>query len=1059
MQSQGFFNTPGNSRSILRRLLPSALRCGVLLLPIALNGCAWQEDSGAETSQRVTLPVSSALRKVVAYLDGLKIRYTVTLEGSGEKRSNEFTNVILTDDSVSGDLTISNLPVGTHQFLLQYIVVKDGVEIVIAEISTTFKVNAGKNQLNLFDDPNPRSLLSYPDDDNDGRNNLEELKFTWNPRAANPGQPQNVTAEALDGSVTLHWDAVPGAESYAVYMATTPGVSATNYQDADISDGMRHAVTGGTSFTHDSNLNNGVTYYFVVTAVDTAAGESLESATVTATPVAATVPAAPDHVTISARDASAVLTWDPVAGATSYSVYYAADASLNQSNWSQIGGIRITGVASPYTQANLTNGTAYSFFVSASNAKGESAASTVVQVTPVSGKPVDPITMNPDYLTANRRSAVTTGNVLLNDIDNEAQSTLSITAWTKPSAGDIAYNGDGTFTYSPRINMPSGQDSFRYTVVNTAGHTASADVQITIDPSWSMDTPHFGTDWGYLQVEYADSQKFVTRFLRNGGQASMATLDFTSGWSDFVTGTNPRTLFRLANGDLRYIYYQEPFEVVSYDYLPATNALSSTSSLYGPVAGTLFTYSVDSRRQSGGNNAIVTWQYVTSDGTTDTFHLWSRWYDGQKKSWSPPVILTTATAPHFANYPQNRQLNLYYTQAQPIAIVQATSSYTSLRFDPVSNSWSPLKDVIVDATNRTLYTYDDGAGNILAVSQLSDTVNNKLDMYANVYLASAGNWQGEKKISQDNTLRPYNVNMYQTEVIKVGNGNFDIIWESVETDYARNYWTNHYNAAGNSWLTTPFIVNDGHVKPQYVVDTQGNITLYWSQLNSAGSNYDLFARHLNAGVWQAQLTLESTDFDATAILSSARVDAGGNVHLLFKQNNGKAEDVKYKQFNRAGGGGWLPEVVLQSSAQPVVALQLYDFGGSQLQAVWNRDFGAGGQKSFSIYHAALSRQGAADAITNPVTGIPGDVYRINLYQDKAANLYLFWQLLNMPQLGFLKYDAANAQWPGKPLNLAPAVDAQTSIEATIYQQDNHFLMGINLHDMSLNTTTYTIDYR
>lgn len=98
-----------------------------------------------------------------------------------------------------------------------------------------------------------------------------------------PAAPQNVAATPGDGQVTLTWGAVQGATSYNIYMATQSGVTKANWQTKP--GGMRHTGITGTSYTH-TGLQNGTTYYFVVTAVNSA-GESAESAEVSATPQAA----------------------------------------------------------------------------------------------------------------------------------------------------------------------------------------------------------------------------------------------------------------------------------------------------------------------------------------------------------------------------------------------------------------------------------------------------------------------------------------------------------------------------------------------------------------------------------------------------------------------------------------------------------------------------------------------------------------------------------------------------------------------------------------------------
>lgn len=91
--------------------------------------------------------------------------------------------------------------------------------------------------------------------------------------------PTGVTAIAGKGQVTIGWNAVTGVSAYNIYMATQSGVTKSNY--TTLAGGMTH--TGVTSPYAHTGLTNGTTYYFVVTAVESA-GESAASAEVSATP-------------------------------------------------------------------------------------------------------------------------------------------------------------------------------------------------------------------------------------------------------------------------------------------------------------------------------------------------------------------------------------------------------------------------------------------------------------------------------------------------------------------------------------------------------------------------------------------------------------------------------------------------------------------------------------------------------------------------------------------------------------------------------------------------------
>lgn len=90
--------------------------------------------------------------------------------------------------------------------------------------------------------------------------------------------PTGVAATPGDGQVTISWNAVSGATSYNLYMASVSGVTKSNY--STLADGMKHA-NAMSPYTH-TGLTNGTTYYYVVTAQNDS-GESNESIEVSVT--------------------------------------------------------------------------------------------------------------------------------------------------------------------------------------------------------------------------------------------------------------------------------------------------------------------------------------------------------------------------------------------------------------------------------------------------------------------------------------------------------------------------------------------------------------------------------------------------------------------------------------------------------------------------------------------------------------------------------------------------------------------------------------------------------
>ena len=232
-----------------------------------------------------------------------------------------------------------------------------------------------------------------------------------------PPAPTGLTATPGNGQVFLNWELSPGATNYNVYRSTTNGGPYTK-----IASGV-----SSTSYT-DSGLNNGTTYYYVVTAVN-GYGESGYSSQASATPCA--FPAAPTGLTATGGNAQVALSWTASSGATSYNVERSSSSS---GPYSQIA----SGIAATnYTDTGLAGGTTYYYAVEAVNACGASAYSAYRGATTIPSAPTG--------------LAALVGN---------AQVTLSWTA----SFGATSYNVyRSTTNGGPYTQIASGQTGTAYT--------------------------------------------------------------------------------------------------------------------------------------------------------------------------------------------------------------------------------------------------------------------------------------------------------------------------------------------------------------------------------------------------------------------------------------------------------------------------------------------------------------------------------------------------------------------------------------------------------------------
>ena len=175
--------------------------------------------------------------------------------------------------------------------------------------------------------------------------------------------PANLKATSGNASVALAWTASSGATGYHVKRSTTKGGPYTQL-----------ATAASPSYT-DTMVTNNLTYYYVVSAANSA-GESANSAEVSVIPdPTITIPPVPTALAAIAADAKVTLTWTASSGATVYGV---KRATTSGGPYKQL-----AAPASPgYTDTAVTDGTTYYYVVSAVDSAGESANSGQVSALP-----------------------------------------------------------------------------------------------------------------------------------------------------------------------------------------------------------------------------------------------------------------------------------------------------------------------------------------------------------------------------------------------------------------------------------------------------------------------------------------------------------------------------------------------------------------------------------------------------------------------------------------------------------------------------------------------------
>jgi fibronectin type 3 domain-containing protein len=352
-----------------------------------------------------------------------------------------------------------------------------------------------------------------------------------------PATPTGLQATAGNALVSLSWTASTGATGYSVKRATTNG-------------GPYAAVATPSTTTYtDPSLTNGTTYYYVVAAINSA-GASTNSSQVSATPTApTTAPAVPAGLQAAAGNAQVSLSWSASTGATTYSL---KRSTTNGGPYTQIA----TPSGTAYTDAGLTNGTAYFYVVAAVNSAGTSANSAQASATPTAPVTVPPV---PTGLQA------TAGN---------AQVNLSWSAST------------GATSYILKRSTTSGGP---YTQIATPSGTAYTDTALT------NGTPYYyvvaavnsaGTSANSSQASATPTAPVSIPAVPTGLQATAGNAQISLSWSA-ITGATSYSLRRSTTSG-------GPYTQIA---TPTTNSYVDT----GLTNGTTYYYVVAAVNSAGSS--------------------------------------------------------------------------------------------------------------------------------------------------------------------------------------------------------------------------------------------------------------------------------------------------------------------------------------------------------------------------------------------------------------------------------------------------------------------------
>ncbi len=436
--------------------------------------------------------------------------------------------------------------------------------------------------------------------------------------------PTGVSAANVGAfSVSVTWTPVDGATGYNIYYK-----AGTTVTKAD-------SKAGGNPYTAPpatiSNLDTGITYAFIVTAID-AYGESEASEVDTATPSLTVLPpAAPVLAPMSREVGKTTASWTLVSGATKYTLYYKAGTSVSKTSYDQVFP-DIPSTATSYLVSPLTNASEYAFIMTASNSGGESEASNIATVKPgipgvptgVSATalgptsvqitwtaPVGAVTITDYKIYRSGTSGDTNPTLIVGGISGSSYNDTGLTMgsnyyyWVKASSAD----GNSEFSAQASATTPTGSPP----LVPTSFAASAGDTAVTL--SWTA--PATG--------DPATSYKI---YYKAGATVTTASLDTATSTA------SPKTITGLTN-DLQYA-----FIVAGVNEFGEGTATSIITATPGTVPGAPGTPTVSS---FGDGTVTLAWTAPTTGSAVASYKIYYK--QGATVAKTDPLSTPSATSP------------------------------------------------------------------------------------------------------------------------------------------------------------------------------------------------------------------------------------------------------------------------------------------------------------------------------------------------------------------------------------------------------------------------------
>ena len=259
-----------------------------------------------------------------------------------------------------------------------------------------------------------------------------------------PAAPSLEKGVVTDTTVALSWTAVTGADTYTLSRTGGAGPAVTVLSD-----------TTDLIFT-DTGLTPETDYTYSLVATNTV-GSSTASEVIATTLATPTVPATPTLVVASTTDTAAVLTWDAVSGADTYTLTRTLGSGSAEPVLSDT-------TALTATDTGLTAATDYTYSLTATNTVGTSAASEITART--ADGPTTPATPTLALGTTSSDS------IILSWATVTGAESYTLTRVGTGGASDVEVFSGDALTATDRGLTADTEYKYTITATNTAGTSA-----------------------------------------------------------------------------------------------------------------------------------------------------------------------------------------------------------------------------------------------------------------------------------------------------------------------------------------------------------------------------------------------------------------------------------------------------------------------------------------------------------------------------------------------------------------------------------------------------------